>query len=369
MYPTVKFARKDPQNFFPTIRKRVNEYFEKNNIKKTGNARLHFKTFFVFALYFVPFILVLAQILPLWAVFVCYFIMGLGNSGIGLCVMHDANHGSYSRIKWLNNVMEYTTNLIGASSFTWKIQHNVLHHSYTNIYQLDEDIDDKPFLRLSPEGKLKWYHKFQHLYAPVLYSFATLSWVTQKDFKQLANYNKTGLTERCGFNPTKELIIMIFSKLIYFFYMIALPIMLGIQWWVVVLGFVILHLVTGFLITVIFQLAHLVEGPEHTDIPHDGKMDSTWAIHQLKSTANFACNNKLITFLAGGLNFQIEHHLFPTISHIHYSKISKIVKKTAQEFNLPYYEHTKFYKAVASHMKILKLLGQGKATVQNSHFA
>jgi linoleoyl-CoA desaturase len=278
--------------------------------------------------------------------------------------MHDANHGSYSKVKWVNTMMEYTTNMIGASSFTWKIQHNVLHHSYTNMYELDEDIDDKPFLRLSPEGKLKWYHKFQHWYAPLLYSFATLSWVIKKDFKQLIDYNKSGMTERCGFNPTRETIIMIVSKVFYYFYIIALPIMLGVSLWVVILGFVLLHIVSGLLITFVFQLAHLVEGPEHTDIPHDGKMNNTWAIHQLRSTANFATKNKLVTFLVGGLNFQIEHHLFPTISHIHYAKISEIVKGAAKEFNLPYHEFAKVNEAVISHMRVLKMLGQGNMEVQ-----
>ena len=153
MIPTVKFARKDPQNFFPTIRKRVNEYFEKNKIKKTGNGLLYLKTFIVFSLYFIPFALILAQVLPIWAALICYLVMGLGNSGIGLCVMHDANHGSYSRIKWVNTLMEYTTNMIGASSFTWKIQHNVLHHSYTNMYELDEDIDCLLYTSPSPRDR------------------------------------------------------------------------------------------------------------------------------------------------------------------------------------------------------------------------
>ena len=360
MIPTVKFARKDPQNFFPTIRKQVNEYFEKNNIKKTGNSLLYFKTVVVFAMYFVPFALILAQFLPLPLVFLCYAVMGLGNSGIGLAVMHDANHGSYSNIKWLNKIMEYTTDMIGASSFTWKIQHNVLHHSFTNIYQLDEDIDDKPFLRLSPAGKLKWYHKYQHIYGPFLYSFATLSWVIKKDFKQLRDYNKSGMTERCGFNPTRETLIMIFAKTFYYFYILVLPVLLGVKLWVVLLGFVILHMISGLLITTIFQLAHVVEGPEHSTVPENGKIDSTWAIHQLKTTANFAKNNKLITFFAGGLNFQIEHHLFPTISHVHYGEISKIVKKATQEFNLPYHENPTFLKAVASHLRVLKMFGEGK---------
>jgi len=177
------------------------------------------------------------------------------------------------------------------------------------------------------------------------------------------------MTERCGFDPTRETIVMIVSKLLYYTYMFVLPILLGVPWWIVLVGFIILHVITGLLITMVFQLAHLVEGPEHTEVPHDGKMDSTWAIHQLRSTANFACQSKIVTFFTGGLNFQIEHHLFPTISHIHYSKISKIVKNTAKEFNLPYYEFSKVTEAVASHMRILKLLGTGQAQVRSSHFA
>ncbi len=360
MQSSIRFSRKDPQQFFQTIRQRVNKYFEENEIEKTGNAQMYLKTVAMFTLYFVPFILILTLGLPNWANILLYIVMGLGTAGIGLSVMHDANHGSYSKYKWLNNVVSYSTNLIGACSMTWRIQHNVLHHSYTNIYELDEDIHDKPFLRLSPHGKYKSYHRFQHIYALFLYTLATISWVIQKDFKQLAHYSKSGMAKQNGFNVTKEWLILIGSKLFYFAYIIGLPLAIGIPVWLSVVGFFIVHGVAGFLITVIFQLAHVVEGPDHFIPDPSGTMDNIWAIHQLKTTANFSRKSKLMTWFSGGLNHQVEHHLFPNICHVHYDKISNIVKSTAEEFNLPYYEHKKFSQAILSHLKTLKQFGEQK---------
>lgn len=356
---TVTFSRKDAQQFFQTTRQRVNQYFEDNNLEKTGGLKMYIKTLVMFTIYFGPLILMVTM--PTTAPFaiLLYAIMGLGKAGIGLAVMHDANHGSYSKYKWVNKILSYSMNIIGGSSFTWHIQHNVLHHTYTNIYQLDEDIDDKPFLRLSPHGKYKAYHRFQHKYALFLYALATFSWILFKDFRQLLNYNRTGVTRENGFNPTVEIVAMIATKLLYVGYAIVLPLMMGVAWWAVALGFLVMHLVAGFLITIVFQLAHVVEGPDHyTPDPEGGKMDNTWAIHQLKTTANFATKNKLITWLVGGLNHQVEHHLFPTISHIHYSSISKIIKQTAQECNLPYYEYDKVRGAIASHLRVLKDFGK-----------
>jgi len=361
MQPVVKFSRKDPELFFQTLRERVNQYFEQNNISKTGNVLMYSKTLAMFAMYFVPFAIILLQILPDWTAILLYLLMGIGVSGIGLSVMHDANHGSYSGHSWVNRLMSKSMDIIGGSSFTWKVQHNFLHHTYTNIYELDEDIDDKPFLRLSPHGKLKKYHRFQHIYAMLLYSLATISWLLMKDFKQMLHYHREGLTQKCGFKPTRETIRMILSKTLYVLYIVVLPIALGVAWWAVLVGFVLMHMVAGLLITVIFQLAHVVEGPEHFAPKRMGTMENTWAIHQLKTTANFCRNNRLITWYVGGLNFQIEHHLFPHICHVHYKKISEIVKKTAQECNLNYVEHPTFIKAVASHLRVLKMLGNGLA--------
>lgn len=360
MQYSIRFSRKDSAQFFKTLRQRVNSYFVDNEIEKTGNFKMYFKTSVIFGAYFGAYALLLTTgVASNWLALLAYTILGLATSGIGLCIMHDSNHGAYSKTPWINKLFSYSMDLIGASNFTWKIQHNILHHSYTNVYHLDEDIDDKPFLRLSPHGQLKGYHRFQHIYAFILYCFATLSWVISKDFKQLYRYNKSGMTLKNGFNPTKEAVKMILSKTFYYFYIFALPILLGVQWWIVLLGFILMHAIAGFVITVVFQLAHVVEGPEHFEAEENGSSENTWAIHQIKTTANFSTKNKFITWCVGGLNFQIEHHLFPHICHVHYPEISKIVKQTVEEFDLPYYEYQKLGVAVTSHIKMLKSFGHG----------
>lgn len=355
----IHFAKVDQQHFFSTLQSRVNEYFRENEISKTGNYVSYLKALVMFTFYSFPYILMIFGVLTGWWTVLAYCIMGIGTAGIGLCVMHDANHGSFSKHAGINNLMSYSMNLIGGSSFTWKIQHNVLHHAYTNVYELDEDIDDKPFLRLSPHGKLKKYHKFQHIYALFLYCLATFSWILFKDWKQMSIYNKSGLTEESGFNRKKVTFILSFTKIAYVIVMLIIPMIFFAKWYIVLLGFLCLHIIAGFSITVIFQLAHVVEGTHHFayDENHQN-FENTWAIHQINTTANFATKNKFLTWIIGGLNFQIEHHLFPHISHVHYPNLSKIVKKTVAEFGLPYHEFKNVPVALRSHLLMLKQFGQ-----------
>ncbi|HMP30834.1 MAG TPA: fatty acid desaturase, partial [Saprospiraceae bacterium] len=221
----------------------------------------------------------------------------------------------------------------------------------------DEDIDDKPFLRLSPFGKKKAYHKFQHLYALFIYSLATLSWIGAKDFRQLNLYNKTGVTKENGFNPTQVTIETYFTKIMYFTFLLILPMIFVAKWYIILLGFLTMHMVAGFIITVIFQLAHVVEGTQHHHIEEGPVMENTWAKHQIQTTANFSTKNKLLTWLIGGLSHQIEHHLFPNISHVHYPQISKIIKSTVTEFGLPYHEYSQMSTALASHLRMLRQIG------------
>lgn len=354
---TLKFSKPEQNHFFSTLSKRVNAYFKENDIAKTGNANSYIKAIVMFSLYIVPYILMLTGFFSGWGVLGAYVLIGLGKAGIGLCVMHDANHGSFSKYKVINNIMSYSMNMIGGSSFTWKVQHNILHHSFTNVYHLDEDIDDKPFLRLSPFGKKKAYHKFQHIYALFLYSFATVSWLGFKDFKQLLKYNKEGITRENGFNPTNVAVIMTSTKFLYFLTLVVIPMIFVAKWYIILCGFLLTHLVAGFLITIIFQLAHVVEGLDHFTTDDGFSSEDSWAIHQIKTTANFGTKSKILTWLSGGLNHQVEHHLFPKISHVHYGKISEFVRETAKEFNLPYHESKKMSTALFSHLKMLKVIG------------
>jgi linoleoyl-CoA desaturase len=240
----------------------------------------------------------------------------------------------------------------------WKIQHNFLHHTYTNIEGMDEDITGKGVLRFSPHSPQAWYHKYQHFYAWFLYGFMTMLWVTTKDFRQMKRYSDQDFLVKFNTTKRKEFTIMIISKIFYYFYMVFLPLyILDIAWWQVAIGFCTVQFVAGWILAFIFQLAHVVEHAEFP-LPNDaGNIENEWAIHQVETTANFATKNKLISWLVGGLNFQIEHHLFPKISHVHYPAISKIIKKTCDEFDVKYIEYKRMRDAVISHTLHLKRMG------------
>jgi linoleoyl-CoA desaturase len=287
--------------------------------------------------------------------------MGFGAAGIGLSIMHDANHGSYSKNPTVNKWLSLTMNLLGGASSTWKIQHNILHHSYTNIYHYDEDIDPGLTMRFSPQAKRKKHQYFQHLYALILYGGLTFLWLLYQDFLQAVNYKKNGLDKKADQNFAKELIIMIITKTIYYVYVLIIPIIVlkdTVAPWQFVVAFFTMHFVAGIVLATVFQSAHVVEGTEFPKPDKDNNIETEWAIHQMHTTSNFAKKNLLLSWYLGGLNYQIEHHLFPTICHIHYRQISKIVMETAKEFKIPYLQHPTFIKAVYSHLKLMKKLGQ-----------
>lgn len=355
-----RFNSKEGADFQKTLRSRVDEYFTSNNISKTGNAQMVLKTIFMLSLYFLPFIALLVFDLQGWMFFLMWFIMGTGVAGVGLSVMHDANHGSYSKNIKVNNFIGNVIVLIGGHSTNWKIQHNVLHHTYTNVDGLDEDLEPGAIMRFSPHQPVKKFHKYQYLYAWFFYGLMTLMWSLTKDFQQLSRYQKKGLLKGQRTTFSAELRKIIISKIVYFSFIIVLPLVfLSSPWWMIVLGFLVKHYVAGLILSLIFQLAHVMENNDFpTPNPEDGSMEHNWMIHQLHTTTNFARKKKLFSWYAGGLNFQVEHHLFPNICHIHYSKLAEIVKKTANEFNLPYHDYPTFTGALAVHVKMLKRLGR-----------
>lgn len=360
---TLKFPIKDRTDFVGTLRSRVDQYFKDNNISKTGDYRIVIKTITMLAFTFVPYALIMTGVITNpWMMLVLAPIMGIGVAGIGMCTMHDANHGSYTSNKTINNLLGYTMDLVGSSSFTWKVQHNVLHHTYTNVHEYDEDIENKFFLRLSPHGKLLKVHRYQHIYAIFLYSLSNFSFIITKDFRQFVKYSKMNMFKRLNTTFTRELITLIVAKSFFYFYAIILPLLiLDITWWQFLIGFFIVQGTAGIILTSVFQLAHVVEGPSHHEPAESGVMDDVWAVHQLNTTANFARKNPLITWFVGGLNFQVEHHLFPNISHVHYSKLAAIVEKTAKEYNVNYFCFPSFRSALRSHFRVLKRLGRGQA--------
>ena len=353
--PTPKFPSVQ-QSFHAELKKRINAYFESTGKSFAGNGHLYMKAIILLTTFFALYTHLVFFTPPTWLAILECILLGIAVAGIGFNIMHDGAHGSFSRYKWVNTAAAFTLNLLGGSSFMWNIKHNVIHHAYTNVDGVDDDIDIQPWMRMSStQPKLKM-HRYQHIYFWFLYSMLYILWVFVLDYQK---YFK----QRIGAMPLKKMSLgdhLVFwgFKVLYLFIFVALPIyLLGFLPWLI--GFLTFTLVAGFVLSIVFQLAHTVEHT-HFPVPHEetGKLEDEWAIHQLKTTANFAPKNKLISWLVGGLNFQIEHHLFPKISHIHYAQIRKIINEACAEYGIPYIEYPRMSQAVVSHVSFLKQMGR-----------
>jgi len=341
--------------FFQSLKHAVEDYFRSNGIKKTGNWRLYTKTIVLvpaaIGLYLA---LLFAPLHPAVALIFCA-LLGVSFACIGFNIMHDACHGSYSSKKWVNNLLGLSLNLIGGNAFFWKQKHNVIHHTYTNIEGLDDDIAQTWLLRQSPSQKWLPIHKYQHIYLTFAYAMLLFTWVGYGDFRKyfVKKVNNTKIPPM----DTKEHVIFWLSKLFYVTIYIVIPIIvLGPLAWFI--GYLTMNITTGILISYVFQLAHAVEGPEFESVGLEDKVIETeWAVHQIRTTANFAPQSKIISWLVGGLNFQVEHHLFPRISHVHYPALSKIVREHCEKFQLPYHSFPRMTTAIASHVRTMKALG------------
>jgi linoleoyl-CoA desaturase len=356
---TINFSRIDKAKFFRTLNKRVNDYFKENNLKRTGNWKLYIKAFIMFSVFLVPFILILTLDMPQWLMFISMAVTGVGMAGVGMNVMHDSNHESFSSKKWVNKLMGSSIYILAGNVYNWKVQHNVLHHTFTNIKDHDEDIDAGRIIRFSQHSKWLKIHKLQKYYSIFLYGLLTINWAITTDIKQMHNYLKRKLSYGKFPSPAIEWTKLVVSKLVYYAMWIVLPLaVLDIAWWKILIGFFVMHYTAGMILSLVFQLAHIVPNTAMPLPDKDGNLEHTWAVHQLYTTSNFAPSNRLVNFYTGGLNHQVEHHIFPHISHVHYGKLAKIVKQTAKEFNLPYNEYKTTRKAIIEHFRHLGVLGK-----------
>lgn len=350
-----KFLNVQRSTFHQELKKRVGEYFTNSNKQSTGNFSLYTKAVMLWALYVGLYVHIVFFTPNIWLGVLECVIMGILTAAIGFNVMHDGGHGSFSNSKFWNKIAAFSVNALGASGIMWNNKHNIIHHTYTNIDGVDDDIEIKPMLRMCATQKKYKIHKYQHIYVWLLYTQLLIIWVFATDYKKY-------FSKKVGSIPIKKLstwdhFAFWIAKIGYYTGMIILPILLlGFIKWMV--GFLIIAMVAGFILSVVFQLAHTVEETAFP-IPALGtnRIENEWAIHQIETTANFATSNKLISWFVGGLNFQIEHHLFPKISHIHYPAISKIIKQTCNEFGVKYIEYKKMWHAVISHASYLKRMG------------
>ncbi|GCD79354.1 fatty acid desaturase family protein [Schleiferia thermophila] len=343
--------------FHKLLNERIHKYFQEHNLSPKGNKELYIKAILLLMSYFVPYIVLLFANVSTPVFYGLWVLMGLGMAGVGMGVMHDGNHGSFSKYDFMNRMAGFTMFLLSGNVITWKIQHNILHHTYTNVYGKDEDVDTGGLIRLHPEQKWRPIYRLQPLYAPLLYGLLTLNWLLIKDFVQLYRYHKEGLLKQAGTTYRKELLILIITKLVNYFVFLILPfVLIDRVWYEILTGILVMHFTAGITLSFIFQMAHVM--PDVKQIADLSSKEKIWSIHQLATTANFARKNKILTWYLGGLNFQIEHHLFPHISHIHYPEISEIVKQTAEEFNIKYMEYKRFSRALVEHFRYLIYLSK-----------
>ncbi|WP_276484182.1 fatty acid desaturase family protein [Paraflavitalea pollutisoli] len=348
------------RQFFQAVKKSVDDYFERNQLRKTGNWKLYMK-----AIILVPVALALYSFLlwgayPWWAGILSSALLGMSLVCIAFNVMHDACHGSYSRKRWVNDIMGLSMNVLGSNAFIWKIKHNIIHHTYTNIDGVDDDLANSFLLRVCKSQQWKPVHRFQFIYMYLLYAISTLAWMWGNDFIKYFT-RKIHRTPINSIN-TREHIVFWTSKLLYLFFYVGVPVyFIGWQSWLV--GFLIIHVVMGLALSIVFQLAHVVEKTSFEFMAEDNKLiASEWAIHEVNTTADFAPRNKVISWLVGGLNFQVEHHLFPQISHIHYPALSKIVRQQCELFGIPYHYYPTMRQAIYSHIRLMKRLGKPGAS-------
>ena len=362
----VVFAQISPSDFTREVKQGVAAYFAERGISDKANAAMIVKTSILALMVFGSYALLLTNWLePLQMLILCV-IMGIGFAGLGFSI-HDAIHGSFSKNPAINRLLGLTYDVMGASRYLWKITHNGIHHTFTNILDLDEDIRViDPMVRLSPGSPRFWHHRFQHIYAWFLYTLATINWIFVKDYKYMFLHDLGPYH-----NPRRPLgiILEMFAfKVINLIWTLVIPLLvIDLPWPQILFGYLVMNMVAGFVLGVVFQMAHVVEAAEFVAADRSSRIEDEWFLHQMRTTANFATENRLLTLYVGGLNHQIEHHLFPKVCSIHYPAIRKIVQDAAYRHGIPYHCFPTFSATLASHYRLLRHLGSADAEESIQH--
>ncbi len=342
--------------FQKDLRARVKAYFKDNNLSQNANGKMIAKATFWLGTSMAIYFTVIFGDLGRWPSLALWMIGGVGLACIGFNVGHDAIHGSLSKHTWINKTLAFTFDVMGASNFNWGISHCFQHHTYTNIKEADSDIETGPIMRFYPDPSQNlWFHRWQHLYAWPLYAANAINWIYLADWIQIFQVDPRTGKKR----STKDKLLYVCGKAAHYMAFIGMPLLFTpfniIE---IMIAYGLTAMTGGLVLAIVFQCAHVVEGVEWPLPDGERAIGTAWFEHQLRTTANFGGGNPLVTFFVGGLDYQVEHHLFPKICHIHYPAISKIVQETAAEYGMPYHENKTFFGALASHYRTLRRLGR-----------
>jgi len=341
--------------FHQELRRRVHAEFERMGCSQRDSAKMYLKAAIILGVFALAYVTLVFFATSIWQASLLSIVLGIATAGIGFNIMHDGGHEAWSKRRWINRLLAMTVDVIGGSSYVWEWKHGRFHHTWANVAGHDSDIDLGALARLSPVQRRRPWHRWQHFYLWILYGFVAIRWHLYDDFRDVI----TGtIGQRPFVRPRgRDLAVFVFGKLVFFTLAFGLPLLfhpIG----AVLLFYAVAAFVAGVLLALVFQMAHVTEAAAFPE-PNAGsvQMDSPWAIHQMQTTVDFARSNRVLGWMIGGLNFQVEHHLFPRISHVHYPAVSRVVKDTCREFGVIYLEQPTFGAAIASHYRWLRHLG------------
>ena len=357
--PPIKYQALKEDPFYTELSERVNQYFKVNKLSKKGNWKVFLKMGVFFSMVLVPYILFLTNQFDSKSVYFLIPLLGIGLAGISLNVQHEGSHGAFSKHGWVNRIMEGTMYIIGGNAENWNFAHNQLHHSYVNIFGHDNDLNGRGVIRLSPEDKWLPIHRYQHFYFLIFYGLLSINWMLYTDFRQLWIFNKMRKATGQTVSQFQSWFKLLFFKLLMLSTWFVLPLyFMEVSVINFLLGFLCVNLISSTILSFSIQAAHIVIQSQMIKPHQDGSLEHSWAVQQLLTTTNWATKSELVNWYTGGLNHQIEHHLFPNISHIHYPKISGIVKEVAKNHGIAYHENETMFQVIRSHIVHLKNMGK-----------
>ncbi len=345
-------------SFHRELRRRVDAEFKRSGTRPRDSARMYLKTAAILLTFALTYVALVWFAASWWLGLPLALVLGMAMASIGFNIMHDGGHQAYSERRWINRLMALALDMVGGSSYIWQWKHARFHHTWVNVAGHDSDIDLGVLGRLSPLQPRRPWHRWQHVYLWPLYGVTAIRWHLYGDFRDML----TGTVGERPFDRPKgwNLAGFVIGKLVFFTLAFGVPLMFH-SIGTVLLFYALVSAVAGVLLALVFQMAHVVEEAAFPEPDETGRQMATpWAIHQLETTVDFARGNRVLGWLIGGLNFQIEHHLFPRISHVHYPMVARVVEHTCREFGVTYREHRTFGAGIASHYRWLRALGRSE---------
>lgn len=345
----ITFARTD-QAFLQDLNSKVDAYFKSEGLSKYGNSGLYLKVSALISLYVFCYASVFF-VDSVCGLFLCYACMGPLTVFLALNIGHEAAHHIFCKNKKLNNILVHVFDFLGASSQIWKYKHVHSHHQHTNIHKVDLELEQPNIVRIFPQSAYRFFHRYQQFYMPFLYSIYTMIWFCSRDYKDFFALRKAMTKGK----PHKEAVIFFIGKLFFLSRMIFIPaIVLPFSVWQVLGAFLICNVVASITVTFALISTHVGEHSHFPELNADGNLDHSWVRHQFMTTSDFSTDSKVVTALYGGFNHHLTHHLFPYISHVHYGKVTKIIREVSKDYNFVLHPQPTILAAMASHFRLLK---------------